>query len=67
MIDFITDINKLNPQSNFLKDGLWYDDYNSAFLLNKKEEIALYHKSKLVVELKTSHTKVFFVLYLVIS
>lgn len=49
MIDFITDINKLNPQSNFLKDGLWYDDYNSAFLLNKKEEIALYHKSKLVV------------------
>lgn len=49
MIDFITDINTLNPQSNFLKDGLWYDDYNSAFLLNKKEEIALYHKSKLVV------------------
>lgn len=50
MIDFISDASRITPQSNFLEEhNLWYNDYNSAFLLNKNVEIPLYHKSKLVV------------------
>ncbi|WP_172919004.1 apolipoprotein N-acyltransferase [Capnocytophaga canis] len=50
MIDFIQDESLLTPQSNYLeKHNVWYNDYNSAFLLNKNADIPLYHKSKLVV------------------
>ena len=50
MIDFITDSSKITEQSNYLENyNIWYNDYNSAFLLNRKDEIPLYHKSKLVV------------------
>ncbi|MDO4228916.1 MAG: apolipoprotein N-acyltransferase, partial [Capnocytophaga sp.] len=50
MIDFIEEESKLTPQSNYLEEhGIWYNDYNSAFLLNQNVEIPLYHKSKLVV------------------
>ncbi|OIQ28379.1 MAG: apolipoprotein N-acyltransferase [Bacteroidetes bacterium MedPE-SWsnd-G2] len=44
----IHDKDSLTPESNYYKDNLWYNDYNSAILLNgNKTEI--YHKSKLVV------------------
>lgn len=50
MIDFLENPEKITSQSNFLpQHNIWYNDYNSAFLLNKNPEIPLYHKSKLVV------------------
>ncbi len=50
MIDFISDATKITPQSNYLEEhNIWYNDYNSAFLLTKNTKIPLYHKSKLVV------------------
>lgn len=50
MIDFISDSSKITSQSNYIPNyDIWFNDYNSAFLLNKKTEIPLYHKSKLVV------------------
>lgn len=45
----INDSNKVGPQSNYLREGLWYNDYNSAFLMNTTEKPQIYHKSKLVV------------------
>lgn len=48
-IDFIYDPAKVKTQSNALKDNVWYDDYNSAMLINSNDSIQLYHKSKLVV------------------
>lgn len=52
-VNFITDKSLTSKQSNYYKDGLWYDDYNSAMLLNHTESIQLYHKSKLVVGVET--------------
>ena len=50
MIEFVRDKNLTTSQSNYLPDyGFWYNDYNSAFLLNRNAEVPLYHKSKLVV------------------
>lgn len=51
MIDFVTDKALTTSQSNYLpKYGIWYNDYNSAFLLNgETQQLPLYHKSKLVV------------------
>ena len=50
MIDFITDKSKTTAQSNYLPSHrIWFNDYNSAFLLNRNPDIPLYHKSKLVV------------------
>ncbi|MDO5106104.1 apolipoprotein N-acyltransferase [Capnocytophaga sp.] len=50
MIDFISDPKKITEQSNYWeRHNIWYNDYNSAFLLTRKPEISLYHKSKLVV------------------
>ena len=46
--ELFKDENKVGPQSNYYRDGLWYNDYNSAFLLNNQKE-QIYHKSKLVV------------------
>ncbi|SHI37278.1 Apolipoprotein N-acyltransferase [Mesonia phycicola] len=46
--ELFSDENKIGPQSNYYKEGLWYNDYNSAFLLNNEKE-QIYHKSKLVV------------------
>ncbi len=49
MMQWITQKSKVRSQTNFVKPGLWYDDYNSAFLMRKNAEPQLYHKSKLVV------------------
>ncbi|ACU92011.1 apolipoprotein N-acyltransferase [Capnocytophaga ochracea DSM 7271] len=50
MIEFVRDKKLTTSQSNYLPDyGFWYNDYNSAFLLNRNAEVSLYHKSKLVV------------------
>lgn len=50
MVDFITDPQKVRSETNLLRPGLWYDDYNSAFLMNNQtDSVAFYHKSKLVV------------------
>lgn len=49
-LKWIKNKNETNPQSNFYKKGLWYNDYNSAFLLNQEQQNPqFYHKSKLVV------------------
>ncbi|GAA0871216.1 apolipoprotein N-acyltransferase [Gangjinia marincola] len=38
------------PTSNYVRENLWVDTYNSAFLLNNQRiETPVYHKSKLVV------------------
>ena len=50
MIEFVRDEAHTTSQSNYLSTyGIWYNDYNSAFLLNRNPEMPLYHKSKLVV------------------
>ncbi|MDO5608063.1 MAG: apolipoprotein N-acyltransferase [Capnocytophaga sp.] len=49
MIDFLVNDNQRTPQSNYWRDGIWYNDYNSAFMLGSQTDIPLYHKSKLVV------------------
>ncbi len=48
-IDWITDKNETAVQSNQYNDSVWYNDYNSAFLINRTDSTQLYHKSKLVV------------------
>lgn len=52
-INFITDKTLVKKQSNYHKSGFWYDDYNSAMLLNASKDVQLYHKSKLVVGVET--------------
>lgn len=47
--DMINDKTKTGPQSNYYKEGLWFNDYNSAYLINNTNTEQLYHKSKLVV------------------
>jgi len=41
--------NMVRKQSNQIGPNDWYDDYNSAFLMNNEDSTQLYHKSKLVV------------------
>ncbi|MDR6300477.1 apolipoprotein N-acyltransferase [Mesonia maritima] len=48
-VDTIYEEENITPQSNFYQEGIWFNDYNSAFLLNTTSEEQLYHKSKLVV------------------
>jgi apolipoprotein N-acyltransferase len=48
-IDFFNDPQRVRPQSNLYREGLWYNDYNSAALITPEGGIPLYHKSKLVV------------------
>ncbi|OBX25330.1 apolipoprotein N-acyltransferase [Gelidibacter algens] len=52
-INFITDASQIKEQSNYHSSGFWYDDYNSAMMLNTSDSIQLYHKSKLVVGVET--------------
>lgn len=50
MVDVFTDPSKIRPQTNQVKSGLWYDDYNSAFFMNgETDSTGFYNKSKLVV------------------
>ncbi|MFD1095262.1 apolipoprotein N-acyltransferase [Salegentibacter chungangensis] len=44
-----SDPEKVSSQSNQIGPMDWYDDYNSAFLMNGSDSTQLYHKSKLVV------------------
>ncbi len=44
-----SDPEKVRAQSNQLGPNDWYDDYNSAFLMNSEDIPQIYHKSKLVV------------------
>ncbi|PZD79510.1 apolipoprotein N-acyltransferase [Mesonia sp. K7] len=48
MHEKITDETKLTPQTNFFREGLWYNDFNSAFMVSNKKNYVFYHKSKLV-------------------
>ncbi|WP_417887326.1 apolipoprotein N-acyltransferase [Zunongwangia sp.] len=44
-----SDPDKVNAQSNQLGPNDWFNDYNSAFLINNNHKNQFYHKSKLVV------------------
>jgi len=41
-------------QANLADNGLYYNTYNSAFMLSQKQKMDLYHKSKLVVGVETT-------------
>lgn len=49
MYDYFTDAKRVRSQSNSYPQGGWYDDYNSAYMINDSPETQFYHKSKLVV------------------
>ncbi|WP_019039638.1 apolipoprotein N-acyltransferase [Psychroflexus tropicus] len=49
MYEIIRDQNRISPQSNFLKKGIWFNDFNSAVFKSKARDSQFYHKSKLVV------------------
>lgn len=49
MYDRFNDISLVTGQSNQIGPSDWYNDYNSAFLVNANDSILFYHKSKLVV------------------
>ena len=48
-IEFLYDKAQTHSESNYLKDNVWYNDYNSAVFLNKSDSVQYYNKSKLVV------------------
>lgn len=45
----IRDEKEKTPQSNFLRDGIWFNDYNAAYYQESTGQNDLYYKSKLVV------------------
>ncbi len=50
LFDRFSDPAKVRKQTNQIGEADWYDDYNSAFLVNNlTDSVQLYHKSKLVV------------------
>ncbi|MBW1298838.1 apolipoprotein N-acyltransferase [Aquimarina litoralis] len=49
LLDVFRDPSKAHSQTNEHKSGVFYDDYNSAFLVRPDGSDELYHKSKLVV------------------
>ncbi len=49
MYDRFSDASKVTSQSNLLGPDDWYNDYNSAFMVNAQDSVMFYHKSKLVV------------------
>ena len=48
-IDVFYDINRVRSETNQYNATTWYDDYNSALLINSLDDIPQYNKSKLVV------------------
>ncbi len=48
-IDVFGNPAKVRSETNQLRDDLWYDDYNSAIMLNASDSVQFYNKSKLVV------------------
>lgn len=51
--DYIHEQTNVGPQSNFIKPGLWFNGYNSAFLISSDHQDQIYDKSKLVVGVET--------------
>ncbi len=49
MYELIRSPELTTPVSNLLREGLWYNDYNSAFFQKRNQPVEFYHKSKLVV------------------
>ncbi len=49
LIDVFNNPNKIRNQTNTYKEGVYYDDYNSAFFVRPNGSSELYHKSRLVV------------------
>ncbi len=49
MYDKFYDPNLATSQSNRLGPDLWFNDYNSAFMVSAQDSVQFYHKSKLVV------------------
>lgn len=50
MIEFLrAGDSKISEQTNYLRDDIYYNDFNSAIFLRRGEDDQLYHKSKLVV------------------
>lgn len=49
MVDRFSDPELVTSQSNQIGPNDWYNDYNSAFMVNASDSTAFYHKSKLVV------------------
>ncbi|TPN85411.1 apolipoprotein N-acyltransferase [Aquimarina algicola] len=49
MIDVFNTKDKIRKQTNIYKEGIYFDDYNSAFFVRPNGTTELYHKSKLVV------------------
>lgn len=47
--DRFSDPSRVGKQTNQIRPNDWYNDYNSAFLMNGESLPQLYHKSKLVV------------------
>lgn len=47
--ELIRDEKDIKTQTNFLRPGLWFNDYNSAYLISPDQENQIYDKSKLVV------------------
>ena len=49
--DMFSDARRVRTETNVYKftPNTWYDDYNSALLINRKPEVQQYNKSKLVV------------------
>ncbi len=51
--DLIRNEEEIKPQTNFLRPGLWFNDYNSAYILAPGYQDQIYDKSKLVVGVET--------------
>jgi len=49
LYEIIRSEDQITPQSNVLREGIWYNDFNSAFFAEADKPIEFYHKSKLVV------------------
>lgn len=49
MYQVLREESQTSPQSNFLREGVWFDDYNSAVFERHDKQHVFYHKSKLVV------------------
>lgn len=50
MYAIIRNPKNIRSQTNQLKPGVWYDDYNAAFMMNNESDTTqFYYKSKLVV------------------
>ncbi|MGB7785446.1 MAG: apolipoprotein N-acyltransferase [Salinimicrobium sp.] len=49
MYDKFYDPKLATPQSNQFGPDLWFNDYNSAFMVSVEDSVQFYHKSKLVV------------------